>query len=647
MESPFFYNCQFRLLFFGGKGGVGKTTCATATAITLANKYPQLSILLASSDPAHSLADCLADYSPPENITVLELDSQKCLAEFMAEHSQHLREIATRGTFLDDEDIGNFLDLSLPGLDELMAFLEISRWVEEEKYDCIVMDTAPTGHTLRLLGMPDLVRKWLEALDALLAKHRYMKQLFKGGYQEDELDGFLLDLASSLKQMESLLADAVRCRFIPVMIAETLSGKETERLLHELHTAKIPITDMVVNNLYPADTNCRMCSEKRQQQNRILGQYQETLSLYTLWGVPQWPMEIRGQEPLENFWEKAAVLVLERPQQLSDRVVPFQIPVVEDAGCPPSPELEFLFFAGKGGVGKTTLACATALRMAADCKEKNILIFSTDPAHSLSDCLDVQLGPELTEVIPGLTALEINAEAEFVTLKTQYALELEKLFNRFSSHLDIAFDRDVMERVLDLAPPGLDEVMGLLRIIELRDEGQYDLFIFDSAPTGHLLRLLESPEIIEQWLKSLFTMLLKYKQSFTLPGFTQRLVQTSKNLKKMRTLLQNNERTHVYAVSILTRMALLETTDLIDACENRLGIRVPVCFLNLATTASACSLCTARFRQEDEVKKDFKRIFELQQQTVVYRQGEPRGGADLTALGAVLYCPCEEVFNDN
>jgi arsenite-transporting ATPase len=645
MTHPFFWNCQFQLMFFGGKGGVGKTTCATATAVNLANKFPQISILLASSDPAHSLADCLGDYSPPSNVTVLEMDAPKCLVGFKEKYSGHLREIASRGTFLDDEDINSFLDLSLPGLDELMAFLEISRWIEEKRYDCIVMDTAPTGHTLRLLAMPGLVNKWLAALDAMLAKHRYMKQLFSGEYQQDKLDEFLLGISRSVQQLEMLLSDTVRCRFVPVMLAETLSVNETKRLFEELYHAKIPISDMVVNNLYPKDNSYPVCSDKRNQQNQVLGEFVKGLSAISLWGIPQYPIEIRGKKPLETFWEKVSTLDI--PQPSSRILPPFQTPLVTAAGNPPNHEIEFLFFAGKGGVGKTTLSCATAVRMAQDFPDKNILIFSTDPAHSLADCLDIKVGARPTEVMPGLTALEIDAEEEFKALKNQYAKELEKLFNRVSSHLDIAFEREVMERVLDLAPPGLDEVMALTRIMELHEEGKYNVFVFDSAPTGHLLKLLESPEIIEQWLKAFFALFLKYQQIFKLPGFSQRLVRISRDLKKMRILLQTGTRTNVYAVSILTEMAFLETKDLITACEVRLGIQVPVCFLNLVTPAVDCPFCKVRSRQEAEIKKKFERTFATKQQTIIYRQGEPRGLTQLVAFSAALYLPYGDAQKSN
>ena len=283
---PFFLgDCHLRSLFFGGKGGVGKTTCATATALSLARCSSKASFLLVSTDPAHSLVDSVADFPLPTNLETLELNAQECLATFKENHSEKLREIASRGTFLDNEDISQFLGLSLPGLDELMAFFEISRWLGEGKYDCIVVDTAPTGHTLRLLAMPELIRKWLEALDTLLAKHRYMKQVLGGSYHRDELDEFLLELSGSVKQVEALLRDPVHCRFVPVMLAETLSIHETVMLLDELQQSKIPVTDIVVNRLY-SESTCTVCSDKRAHQVSVLRQLSERLSGYCLWGVP-------------------------------------------------------------------------------------------------------------------------------------------------------------------------------------------------------------------------------------------------------------------------------------------------------------------------------------------------------------------------
>ncbi|MFA5800626.1 MAG: ArsA family ATPase, partial [Candidatus Peribacteraceae bacterium] len=265
-KSPVFLSdAKLQLLLFGGKGGVGKTTAAAATALDLALRHPDRSMLLVSTDPAHSLQDSFAGANPPPNLKVLELDAQAYLLDFKEKNRQRLMEIASRGTFLDEEDINRFLELSLPGMDELMAFLEISRWVKEGTYDGIVMDTAPTGHTLRLMGMPDLIRKWLETLDALLAKHRYMKKLFRGSYQRDDLDHFIEGLAASVKQMGKLLKDHKRCRFVPVMLAEAMSTEETLDLIRELQRLGIGVVDVVINRLYP-ESPCLLCRHIRARQ---------------------------------------------------------------------------------------------------------------------------------------------------------------------------------------------------------------------------------------------------------------------------------------------------------------------------------------------------------------------------------------------
>ena len=287
-------------------------------------------------------------------------------------------------------------------------------------------------------------------------------------------------------------------------------------------------------------------------------------------------------------------------------------------------------------MGKTTLACATAVRMARETVHKDVFIFSTDPAHSLSACLDAEIGPRPTRLAKGLTAMEIDAQAEFETLKNQYAKELEKFLSSISTNLDLAFDRDVMERVMDLSPPGLDEVMALTLAMEFLAEDKYHVFILDAAPTGHLVRLLETPELIDQWLKVFFDLFLKYKRIFRLPKISGRMVQMSKDLKRLQTLLRDPARSALFTVTIPTQMAFEETKDLIDAC-GRIGIHAPVLFLNLATPDSKCSLCSALYRRESQVRNKLQQTFSDMHQTMIYHRGEPRGLEQLGELGEAMY----------
>ena len=287
-------------------------------------------------------------------------------------------------------------------------------------------------------------------------------------------------------------------------------------------------------------------------------------------------------------------------------------------------------------MGKTTLACATAVRIARDSRPGEVLIFSTDPAHSLSACLDAEIGSEPTRLAPGLTAMEIDARAEFITLKNQYAEELEKFLSSISPNLDLTFDRDVMERVMDLSPPGLDEVMALTLVMELLAGDQYHVFILDAAPTGHLIRLLETPELIDQWLKVFFDLFLKYKRIFRLPKISRRMVRMSKDLKRLQKLLRDPARSALFTVTIPTEMAFEETKDLLGACR-RIGIHTPVLFLNLATPDSKCSLCSALYRRESLVKKKLQQAFPEIHQTMINHRGEPRGLERLGELGQAMY----------
>jgi arsenite-transporting ATPase len=566
---------------------------------------------------------------------VEELDARQCLAAFKQEYDDKLREIATRGTFLDDEEVSRLLDLSLPGLDELMAFLEVCAWVERGAYDSIVVDTAPSGHTLRMLAMPEFIGKWLAMLETLLAKHRYMKWVFSHSSDRDELDAFLNRLTGSVNRMEELLRDAARCRFVPVMLAEAMSIRETSLIVEEVNGLKMVITDIVVNRLYPANS-CALCRDERLRQVGELRKLSRNarLSRFALWGIPIFPEEVRGEKPLELFWHQVMPIAQDPPEVSRPRNAPAIR--VEGPEKEPPREAALLIFAGKGGVGKTTLACAAAVQLAKINPRRNVLLVSTGPAHSLSTCLEMPINSRPKAVAPGLGAMEIDAEAEFAALKKQYAGDVEQFFKAVSSNFDLSFDREVLERILDLCPPGLDEVMALTRVMALLASGSCDLLVLDSAATGHLIRLLELPELLDQWLKVLFDFFLKYRQVFRLTRFSQELVTMSKNLKKLHGLLNHPHRTALYAVSIPTDMAFEETLDLVTACEH-LGISVAGLFLNLVTPLRDCGLCSALNRRESLVRERFKRYFSTRDVTQVFRGGEVRGLRALEELGGRLW----------
>src|SRR5829696_5473635 len=204
-----------RYVFFGGKGGVGKTTAASATALYLLNKLKKDdSILLFSTDPAHSLSDSLdvkignrlveVKQHRGARLFAYEMDASLALERFREAHGKVLGEIAERGTLLDEEDINELLNLSLPGLDEVMSLFELSELDRAGQYSHIVVDTAPSGHTSHLLRLPEVFARMVNALDRMGEKHRYMVAHFaRRKVVADEVELFLRDLTERIKSVRS------------------------------------------------------------------------------------------------------------------------------------------------------------------------------------------------------------------------------------------------------------------------------------------------------------------------------------------------------------------------------------------------------------------------------------------------------------
>jgi arsenite-transporting ATPase len=625
-SRPAFLAANIDWILFGGKGGVGKTTCAVATALFRARKGE--SVLLLSTDPAHSLRDSLGGDAAPDRLAVREFDADAALDAFRDEHRATLHEIVARGTLFDDEDIARLLDLGLPGLDEVMAFLHLSRHLDDPDLGTLIVDTAPTGHTLRLLDTPDVFAAWLGVLDAMLEKHRTLKAAFGPSQEPDALDAFLNDMTMRAKRVQKALRDPDQCRFVGVTQAEPLVLAETERLADDLMQRDLPTDEWSVNQLPWTETGPDLDSAAGDR----LWAHREPLGRFTLWGVPAYADEVQGRDSLLRLWSDATRLNL---SEGGDRTVESETinsireePVVRQPL--PSPTARFLLFAGKGGVGKTTMACATALHQAAHRSGDAVLLLSTDPAHSLSVALGQSLGDAPTEVAPGLDAVEIDAAARFEALRADYVEEVQQFFRRSTgANVDLTYDRPVMERLLDLAPPGVDEMMGWTAAMEALDAERYGVCVLDTAPTGHFVRLLEMPRLFQEWLRAFFHILRKYREVFRLPELSDRLVRLSKQTKRVRRLLEEDDGA-VYGVALPTAMARAETRDLVAHAE-RLEVQLPALILNRIPPDEA-----EDWRALSAVQA-FADTFSDRRRAVV-TEGRPPDGIDaLRRLGNRLY----------
>lgn len=644
-----------RYLFFGGKGGVGKTTAAAATALFLLKQSKRNdSILLFSTDPAHSLSDSLELKVGNRLVEVKELrgarlfayemDATRALVRFRAAHGKVLAEIAERGTLLDEDDISELLNLSLPGLDEVMALFELSELDRAGQYAHIVIDTAPSGHTSRLLRLPEVFDRMVKALDLMGDKHRYIiAQFARRKPVADEVDLFLRDLRQRIESVRKLLHDKEQTRFALVTIPEALSVRETERYFKLLLEQGVPVRDLIVNRVEQERDDCDYCKARVRTQQPWLKQIVKSFKRLQLHYVPLLPNEVRGFKDLRQFgklvWESddfapSNHLRVWRPDAISASPGPFRAQSPPSQSDFPLQPRKVVIFGGKGGVGKTTAAAAFALALAGANPEQKILIFSTDPAHSLSDSFAEDIG-EARSGIAGkvnLAAMEIDPGKWFEELKQRYRLWTDELFASLSggSRMEIKFDREAMRELVELTPPGIDEIAALGTISDLLDSAQYHTIILDTAPTGHLIRFLELPQVALSWIRTFMKLLLKYQNVVRANQVAEELVALSKSIRKVLALLTDGERCEFVGVAIPERMSLEESADLSKSLK-KLNVPMRKLLINGVTPAPAgCRFCKSRLKMQNEVSAQFKTRFRSVEMFVAPQQPrEIRGAKDL------------------
>jgi arsenite-transporting ATPase len=302
-----------RYYFFGGKGGVGKTTAASATALFLLNKLKRNdSVLLFSTDPAHSLSDSLDIKIGNKLVEVkqlrgarlfaYEMDASLALERFREAHDKVLAEIAERGTLLDEEDINELLSLSLPGLDEVMSLFELSELDRAGQYAHIVVDTAPSGHTSRLLRLPEVFDRMVKALDLMGDKHRYIVAHFaRRRPVADEVDLFLRDLTQRIESVRQLLHDPDQTRFALVTIPEAMSVRETERYRELLREQRVPVRDLIVNRVEQEHDGCEYCHARVVTQAPWMKEIAKSFRDLELHYVPLMVKEVRGSDELRKI----------------------------------------------------------------------------------------------------------------------------------------------------------------------------------------------------------------------------------------------------------------------------------------------------------------------------------------------------------
>lgn len=535
------------LAMFSGKGGVGKTTLSCAFARRWAQQFPNQQILLISTDPAHSLGDVLqmqVEDSPralPDlpNLHVRSLNAEKLLQTFRSQHGEVLQLLVERGSFISGDDLAPVWDLGFPGLDELMSLLEIQRMLREQVADRIVVDMAPSGHTLNLFGLMDFLDNFLAALALFQTKHQVISQSLTGQYTTDAADRFLAEMTADLVAGRQLLQDSERSACLIVAIAEPMSYLETQRFLASLQDMKIAVRGMFVNRWdeHQKDTKTQRFGEQRELTNKFL----LLMDSHPVFTVPLQDREPVGSDALDRLFAQIQLAEAVQTDASIDDLLPISFPpkFLPSLNDFMVEKRRLILVGGKGGVGKTTVSAAIGWGMAARHPDCRVRVISIDPAHSLADAFGMSLGHQPMALTPNLTAQEIDAKQVLEQFRQDYLWELaEMISGRTDDGLQIAYAPQAWRQIVSQALPGIDEMLSLITVIDLLEQNQQDLIILDTAPTGHLLRFLQMSTALADWLAWIFKLWIKYQDVVgqtefmgRLRSLRQQVIQAQKYLK--------------------------------------------------------------------------------------------------------------------
>ncbi len=449
--------------------------------------------LIVTTDPASNLADVfeqpighkITAIDGVPNLWAMEIDADRATEEYINRAMAPIRAAFPPAIVqVMEEQMSGPCTAEVAAFDRFVDFLELPEsdadgGVSEPRFDVVIFDTAPTGHTLRLLELPV---EWSRSIRE--AEHG-------SGQTCIGPTAAIQDAKQKYERALVTLRDESQTTFTFVLQPEATAIKETRRAIQELTRLGIHAHELIVNGIIPPDaTSNALFAERQKMQARYLEQIEREFRLPTKRMILL-PGEIKGVVRLrkvarvlfdgEALAETLSEEVIDRPQ----------LTVFEPADradlrsrLTPNGRRRTVFFAGKGGVGKTVASCMTAVWLAE--QGYRTLLLTTDPAAHLGDVLGVPVTDDVAAVegIPNLWATKIDPKAAADEYRTRI-LDDARRKGRPQQAIDMMAE--------ELNSPCTEEIAAFDRFIEFASQSQWQVVVFDTAPTGHTLRMLELP----------------------------------------------------------------------------------------------------------------------------------------------------------
>lgn len=447
-----------KYLFYTGKGGVGKTSAACATAIALADRGKK--VFLISTDPASNLQDVFKttldnkgiEIKGVPNLVVANLDPIQAAAEYKESVISPYR------GKLPDAILKNMEEqLSGSCTVEIAAFNEFSKFITDSKtqseFDYILFDTAPTGHTLRMLQLPS-------------AWSNFISESTHGASCLGQLSG-LQNQKVMYKMAVDTLADQNLTTLILVSRPENTPLLEAQRASNELSDIGVNNQILLLNGILMSYDD-KVSESLYQKQQKSLENMPQDLKLLTSYFIPLRAYNITGIDNVRSLLVDDNVSI--SSEKLNRDNIPHLKEIVDDLY---NSDKKVILTMGKGGVGKTTIAAAIALGLAA--KGKKIHLSTTDPAAHLH--------------------YVINESSGITTSYIDEKLELEKYKAEILTKARLTMSEDDISYVEeDLQSPCTQEIAVFRAFAEIVEKADNQIVVIDTAPTGHTLLLLDSTE---------------------------------------------------------------------------------------------------------------------------------------------------------